>query len=221
MKVQDFIRDFPAPLRVTDTAREARDRFMELSSEIHHLPVLDDEDILVGILDAEALKETPDILQIGLLRFEAPVFVETNAHTFDAAKILAEYHLTILPVTLPNRTYIGLIEFRTLFERLSHLLGIHKSGAVVVVEMPVKDYTLSELIRLLEQNDTKIFSVTSELPEFEGAMARITLKLNTPDATRIRHVLEHYRYRVSEYYDVSNSEELQRRVKELMRYLEV
>ena len=60
---------------------------------------------------------------------------------------------------------------------------------------------------------------TEPLPE---QSVLVTLKLNVGDTARIRAILEHYGYKVSGAFGEAESEEdIQVRVNEFMRYLEV
>ena len=78
-----------------------------------------------------------------------------------------------------------------------------------------------QLVYVVEQNGAKILSVSTDEDAVYSGHVRITLKLNITDATRIRHVLGHYGYHVLSYFDTSSTADLQLRVQELMRYLEV
>jgi len=50
----------------------------------------------------------------------------------------------------------------------------------------------------------------------------VTLKLNTTDTARVRHVLEHQGYRiVASFSEEEDDEEFRNRIQEFMRYLEV
>ena len=81
---------------------------------------------------------------------------------------------------------------------------------------------MSKLVYTIEQNGVRILSIASESPDYEGGKIRVTLKLNVKDASRVRHMLEHYGYHVvATFSDDSTDEDLQLRVQEFMRYLEV
>jgi hypothetical protein len=50
----------------------------------------------------------------------------------------------------------------------------------------------------------------------------VTVKLNATDTARIRHVLEHHGYRVvASFSELEDDNDLQFRIQEFMRYLEV
>jgi predicted transcriptional regulator len=162
-----------------------------------------------------------DLLPLTTFIDEEPVRIEPESHVFEAANVFRAHPQDTLPVVDPDGSYYGVLQRRDVLACLSHMLATHKQGAVLVIEMPSRDYTLGQLVYIIEQNNAKILSISSEIEELEGGSARITLKVNVADATRIRHVLGHYGYHVIEYFDTSTTADLQLRVQALMRYLEV
>ena len=77
------------------------------------------------------------------------------------------------------------------------------------------------LVHAVEQSGVKLLSLTSEISELVGGMARITLKVNTTDTARVRHMLEHYGYTVvGTFNEHMDEKDLHLRVQEFLRYLE-
>ncbi len=208
-------------MRASDTVEAAVEHFGTSASSIRHLPVVDAEGLLLGILPERQLRDVGGALPIGTLPLMPPIFVPPHVHPFEAAALLATHNQSVVAVAEEDRLYLGLLVRSELFGRLSHLLSTDKAGAIVVIEMPAKDYSLSQLVYVIEQNDVKILSVASEIDPVTYGQARLTLKLNVSDTARVRHVLAHYGYYVTEYFDDTTSEDLQLRVQEFMRYLEV
>ena len=74
----------------------------------------------------------------------------------------------------------------------------------------------------IEQSDVKVLSISTEMPADSDGGVRLTVKLNTRDASRVRHLLEHRGYRVvAAFGEDESDEDLLHRVQEFMRYLEV
>lgn len=195
---------------------------MEL--RVRHLPVVDDGDALVGVVSEEQLLESasgPDA-QISTLLGQRPVCASPDTHLFEVTKMMVEHDLTTLPIAEDGLRYVGLVKRHDIFDRFAKMLSTQESGAIVALEEDPRDYSLSKLVYTIEQNGGKILSIASEAPDEEGGKIRVTLKLNVKDATRVRHMLEHYGYHVvATFSDDTNDEDLQLRVQEFMRYLEV
>ena len=76
-------------------------------------------------------------------------------------------------------------------------------------------------IHAIEQNDAKVHSISTEpVDKVEGTI-HVTIKLNTLDAARVRHILEHHGYKITAAYGASEDSDLSGRIQEFMRYLEV
>lgn len=222
MTIRDLISSEASPLKQSDTAEHALGQLMEL--RVRHLPVVDGKGKLVGVISEDQLLELasgPDA-RIDSLLGATPVRAEPDTHLFDVTKTMVEHDLTTLPISESDGTYVGLVKRHDIFNRFAKMLSTQESGAIVALEVDPRDYSLSKLVYTIEQNGVKILSIASETPEDDGGRIRVTLKLNVKDATRVRHMLDHYGYNViATFSDDATDEDLQLRVQEFMRYLEV
>ncbi|WP_022836042.1 CBS domain-containing protein [Salisaeta longa] len=219
MRVRDAIHTETLPLAVDDTVEDALGRLLE--HHVHHLPVVDDEDVLVGVISEDQLMKAagPDAPVEGLL-LARPVSVPPDAHIFDAARTMVEHTLSTVPVTDEAGHYLGLLRRHDIFDQFARMLAAEESGAILALEVDPRDYTLAKLIHVIEQNGAKVCAVASEAQATSTDKIRITLKLNTRDTSRVRHVLEHHGYHVVASFGEEDSE-LVSRVDEFMHYLEV
>lgn len=199
-----------------------------LEQNVLHMPVVDGDNHLVGVLSEELLLSAsgPDAT-IGQLLDEHPaarhpISVSPDTHVFDVTKKFVEHDLTVVPVVEGENRYVGLIRRHDIFYRFARMLSTQERGAILALELDPRDYSLSQLVYTIENNGVKILSIASEPPDSETGMIRVTLKLNTTDAARVRHMLEHYGYHVvASFSEDDTDDELQLRVEEFMRYLEV
>ena len=222
MTIQDLISVEAQPLRPEDSAEHALGLLME--HRVRHLPVVDAEGLLVGVISEDQLLESasgPDAPISSLLGM-APVAAAPDVHLFEVTKLMVEHGLTTLPIADVGRHYVGLVKRHDIFDRFAKMLSTQESGAIVALEEDPRDYSLAKLVHTIEQNGCKILSIASEAPGVEGGKIRVTLKLNVTDASRVRHMLEHYGYHVvAMFSDDTDEEDLRLRVQEFMRYLEV
>lgn len=222
MTIRDLISTSAQPLGPEDTAEHALGLLMEL--RVRHMPVVDESGMLVGVVSEDQLLETasgPEA-KISTVLGPKPVRARPDTHLFDVTKTMVEHDLTTLPVAEEDGRYVGLVKRHDIFNRFAKMLSTQESGAIVALEVDPRDYSLSKLVYTIEQNGVKILSIASETPEDDGGKIRVTLKLNVKDATRVRHMLEHYGYHViATFSDDTDDEDLQLRVQEFMRYLEV
>ena len=219
MKTRDATTSSIPSLSVTDTVETALGLLME--HRINHLPVVDDEGHLAGVLSETRLMdaEGPDD-EVGTLVVGRPVSVPPDAHIFDAARTMVEHDLSTIPVADEDGHYYGLIQRHDIFDKFAQMLSTQQAGAILALEVDPRDYALAKLVHLIEQNDGKVLAVASESPEQASGKIRVTLKLNVRDTSRIRHVLEHHGYHVVASFG-EDEEELEELVEEFVRYLEV
>lgn len=219
MEVRNAINPATPALQVSDTMEDALGLLME--HHVHHLPVVDEEGDLAGVISEERLMdadgpETP----IESLLAARPVSVPPHAHIFDAARAMVEHDLSTLPVADADGRYLGLIRRHDIFDKFAQMLSTQQSGAIVALEVDPRDYALAKLVHIIEQNEAKVLAVASESPEQSTEKIRVTLKLNVKDTSRVRHVLEHHGYHVVASFGEEEGE-LEELVEEFVRYLEV
>jgi len=219
MKAREAINTSTPALEVSDSVEKALGLLME--HRLNHLPVVDADGDLVGILSEERLMdaEGPDA-EIGALLVGRPVSVPPEAHIFDAARAMVDHDLSTIPVADKGGRYHGLIRRHDIFDKFAQMLSTQQSGAIVALEVEPRDYALAKLVHLIEQNEGKVLAVASEEPDESTGKIRVTLKLNVKDTSRIRHVLEHNGYHVVASFGEAEGE-IEELVEEFVRYLEV
>jgi len=221
MIVRSLISQSTPPLKPTDTVGFALGLLKE--SRVRHLPVVNDARELLGVLSEDQLVDSghPDISVLALLGSE-PVRIVEHMHVFDATKKLIEHDLTTLPVVSETGEYLGIVRRHDLFDRFARMMATQEPGAIISLEVNERDALLSQIIYLIEQNDGRVLSLTTERHQEEEGVLGITIKVNVRDITRIRHLLEHNGYKVAAAFgEDEDPEELLDRVQEFLRYLEV
>lgn len=224
MTVQNLLSPDLEPLAPTDSVAQALAHFAEI--DVEHLPVVDDEGRLLALVAENELEEQADpSARLGTLGGLGAVSVGPDVHLFEAASLLAAHHLSVLPVADAEGRYVGLVERHAVFEHFSRMLSTGAPGAILILEVSPRDYSLGRLSHLIEQTDAKILSVSTQTPDeaaFDQTILRITLKLSVTDTSRVRYLLEQNGYRVVAAFNEDDTEvEFERRLQEFMRYLEV
>lgn len=221
MTIDKLISHSVPPLTPTDTVEFALSLLLEL--RVRHLPVVESDGTVVGIVSEERLLDAkgPDA-RVSEFVAAQPVSATTDQHVFDVAKILVRHDLTTLPVLDPSGRYLGVVKRYDIMDQFARMLATHEMGAILALEVSPKDYSLSKLVYSIEQASVQVLSIATEFPEKSEGVVSITLKLNTTETARVRHVLEHQGYRiVASFSEEEDDEEFRHRVQEFMRYLEV
>lgn len=221
MTIEKLITDETTPLRPTDTVEYALGMLMEV--RVRHLPVVDDDRHIVGVVSEDRLLEAdgPEA-PLSTLLDVPPIWIAPTAHVFEVAKVMMEHGLSTVPIASADGTFIGTVRRHDVFEWFARTLATQSQGAILALEVEPRDYALSQLVYAIEQNDVKVLSIATETEDREGGLVHVTLKLNVRDVSRVKHMLEHRGYRVvAAFGEDEDDEDLLNRVQEFMRYLEV
>ena len=114
---------------------------------------------------------------------------------------------------------MGSITNRKLLYTIAKSTSIQSNGGVIVLRMNQNDYQMSEIARIVEDNNTKILSsyITS-IPD--ALQIELTLKLNTMDINSIVKDLERFDYNVSASFNTQETnDDFTDRYESLMRFL--
>jgi CBS domain-containing protein len=218
MTAQSLIAlDIPS-LTLEQTGRDA----FHLLSDYHvkHLPVVDGGK-LMGLLSEEdifnhKLYEPIGEYDLSMLRRFA---VLENEHVFEVMRVMGENRLTVIPVVDESGNYLGLVSQNDLLRFFASSASFTESGAVLVLEMPRRDYSLAAITRIVEEEDVKVLNafVTSTL---DPENVEVTLKLNRHDLSRVIASLERHSYEVKQIFgEVEHADGMRERYESFMNYL--
>lgn len=151
-----------------------------------------------------------------------PYVLTPDLHIWDAAGKMFRDDKSVAFVTDQENVYSGTVLESDLTALLGQLFNIEDSGAVVMVEVPSRDYSLSDIVRIIELESVKILGIGVQFTDNEQGLYRISIKLNQQDATKVIHVLNRYGYIITSETKTEESDDyLHERADELMRYLSI
>jgi acetoin utilization protein AcuB len=221
MTAEDLINHSIPVLRPTDSVNRALEVMQDCGIrqlamvENGELKALFDEDLLLNWLN--------DDDELGALSLENQL-ISGNIfqHIYELISLSNSHHLQILPILDEDNSYIGSIVVAEMLSRFAEQLGVQESGAVVVLKMNSYNYSLTDISRLVESNNTKIISSFFANNPTEIDKATLTIKLNRTDISPIIATFERFGYDVeSTYADIGTENLDQNRLNSLLRYLEV
>jgi acetoin utilization protein AcuB len=220
MTAFDLIAQDVPELSFDQTGRDAFHMFNDY--HVRHLPVVDDKR-LVGILSEEDifnhnLYDQLSTYDFSMVRHHA---VRADEHLFDVMRIMGEHRLTAIPVIDEAGEYLGMITQSTLLNKFSTITAFAEQGGIIVLEMDRREYSLSILARMIEEENARILStMVSSTPDSE--LLEVTVKINREDLVRIVSAMERHGYTVKgAYLDDPLSEGLKDRYNALMHYLDM
>ena len=187
---------------------------------VNHLAVVRNS-FYLGILSEKEIlswNKTDEFIDEHLTELTAPSVIGSQ-HLFDILQTVELNNLSVIPVLDEEKHYLGAITNRKLLYTVAKSTGIQSIGGMLVLQMKENDYSMSEIARIIESNDTKILSsyITS-IPDAQ--MLELTLKLNKVDITAIVKDFERFDYTITASYNRNNQEEdFMERYESLMRFL--
>jgi len=195
MIAEELINQMIPPLKVSDSAEKAK-KWME-EFRLTQLPVVENNNFL-GFLEEQALYEKDDfsgpISNIRLVNKE--LVVKPSSHFYDVIKLASKNKLQIVPVVNEDSKFVGVISVNETSFAMAQMFATQGPGGIIVLSMLDKDYSLSQISRLVEANDAKILSSFVSNDELDPNKIKLTLKLNRTDLTRIIATFERYDYKI-------------------------
>lgn len=208
-------------LKLTDAVSTALDWMEEY--ETRQL-IVAEADEYRGIVSEEILMDVLDDSQLisEVIRQHQEVFATEDQHVYELLRLANQFRLKVIPVLHEDNTLAGTILVGELLGRFADVLGVQEKGAVLVLKVNERDYSLSEISRLIESNGTKVISsyYTTSTTYNSPEDSRLTLKLNRTNITPIVATLERFGYDIREAHANDPIESVdQERLDMLLRYL--
>lgn len=220
MTAKELISVDVLPLKASDTGLVAMHWFDEF--RVTHLPVISDSQLL-GLISED------DVYAAGT--FEEPIWsyqlqlqnvsILQSRHIYEVMKIFSDYKLTTLPVVDDKGAYLGLITLASLVEKMAVTAAVNNPGGILVLETNVNDYSMTEVSRIVEENDAKILSLYVSSPA-DSTRVELTLKLNKIDIQPVIQAFLRYDYTIkASFFESDYFDNLRDRYDMLMTYLNV
>jgi len=217
---RDLISDDIPPLKTSDTGMKA----LAWMDEFHvtHLPIVNHTEFLGLISESDVLDLNNPHEPIGAhsLSLNNP-YVRDYQHFYDVLKVISTLKLTLVPVLDENDKYLGIIPLSKLLGELANMASIKEPGGLLVLELNINDYSLSEIARIVESNDCKILSLYISSP-IDSTKLEVTLKINRIDLSAVIQTFERFNYIVkASFHESIQDDSLNERFEGLMNLLDL
>lgn len=191
--------------------------------KVSHLPVVKEDEYLGLISDKTIydLNLTEESIEKQVIQLHSP-HIHEDKHIFEAASVMYNLGLTVLPVLNEANSFVGTITLTDIWKGIASLLSLNEPGGIIILNVPEHNFSLSEISQIIESNDTRILSlVTHKLSGSE--VLNITMKLDKLDLSAVLQTFERYSYQVaSVFMDDSLLHDLyEDRLEQFLRYLNI
>jgi len=218
---EKLISDSLTSVNSADTGRKALNS-MDVY-RVSHIPVVDDSKFLGLVSDKLIydlnLIDLPIKSQIDKLNTS---HVHRKQHIFEVAILMYKLKLSVLPVLDTDHYYLGAITLYDLARRFAKLFSLEETGGVIILEMNVNNYSLSEISQIVESNDIKILSCFLDRKHGTNNLD-VILKLDNDELSPLIQAFIRYDYNVKAVYlDQSELKDLYKdRFDQFMKFMNI
>src|SRR5690606_31469819 len=126
----------------------------------------------------------------------------------------------VLVVLNAEMHYSGMLMMDDVFSGLSAMPFISEPGAIMIVEVSQKQFSISEIAKIAESNNARIIGLV--VTGYQGEKIQIALKLIAENLASVGETFERFNYTVLFKFFNDEKEDLMKdRLDMLMKYLDI
>lgn len=218
MLTRDLISNSVPYLHKNDKVYHA----LQLMNDYHvvHLPVVEDDHYL-GIISEEQLLQSDDENTIEELQVtDGTTSVQASDHFLKAIQTAVVNKLSIVPV-VEEKHLLGIVTYNDLLRNASEFMSLNEPGALIVLELESKNYSFTEINRIVESNGAQITQLNT-LTDPETGIMQVTIRVSKMEVSDLISTFQRYEYNVKYYFGEELYEnELRTNYDNLMNYLKL
>ncbi|HLT07823.1 MAG TPA: CBS domain-containing protein [Cyclobacteriaceae bacterium] len=221
MQAYQLINNMIPPLKPSDRVKMGLTWMEEIRTNV--LPVVEGGRFKGMITDEMIYNLNQPDMSIGDVEMDTiGCYVYGDKHIYDVLKVSSEFHLTMVAVLDRNNVYEGVVTIEDAIAAFADTLSIQTSGGVLILSMPMTEYSLYEIARVIESENAKILSSFITSDPLDENKIKVTIKVDRPELRHIKATLERFGYKVIDHYqeEVAISRE-QDRLGNLLRFLDI
>jgi CBS domain-containing protein len=218
LEITDYINNDFKAIKSSDSIESVMDFFEE--SRFSHFPVVD-EGVYIGCISSEEV-ETYDLSKkISDYSYSLKGFyVRTNLFWIDVLEVFSRNNTTVIPVLDEENNYVGYYEITEVIRNFYDTPFVKDFGGVIIVEKSILDFTMSQVVQIVESNGGKILGlyVSNTTPD----KVQVTIKIVLGGMNEILQTFRRYGYDIiSEYKEDVFLNNLKDRSDYLEKYLSI
>jgi CBS domain-containing protein len=218
LEITDYINNDFKAIKSSDSIESVMDFFEE--SRFSHFPVVD-EGVYIGCISSEEV-ETYDLSKkISDYSYSLKGFyVRTNLFWIDVLEVFSRNNTTVIPVLDEENNYVGYYEITEVIRNFYDTPFVKDFGGVIIVEKSILDFTMSQVVQIVESNGGKILGlyVSNTTPD----KVQVTIKIVLGGMNEILQSFRRYEYDIiSEHKEDIFLNDLKDRSAYLDKYLNI
>lgn len=221
MIAEELINPMIPALRPTDTAEKAIIWMEELKT--NQLPVIEEKSYK-GLLSEDMILEGND-LDKKIRDFKLTgenCYVNDDQHLFDIIRVSKEYDSELVAILDENNDFLGVSGYEDTIKAFSNTLSVQGPGGILVLHMRAIDYSMAEISRLVESDDTKILGFYLSEDISDPNFVNLTIKLNKENLNTLVATFERFDYQVAaRFSDREKIDAEKERLDNLLNFLNI
>ena len=222
MQAKELISDIFTAVNLSDIGEKALERMDFFKTS--HIPLIDKDSNYFGLISENEIYDF-SLLQTQFSKFNKVLirpYVNDYQHIYDVVNLFSSFNISVLPVLNSNKKYIGSICVSELIKHLKKFFGEENLGVIFTIDLSVRDYSLTQISQIIEENNAKILSLFTSTKK-DSSKLELTIKINTFDFSSIRQSLERYGYSVKSSFSKNDkvNDLINEKYEEFMNYLNI
>lgn len=175
---------------ITITGGTTVQQALKIVSELNlcHLPVLDADDALVGIVSEKELLRANPADEVGNIMTQELITVTEYTAMEEAARIMADHRISSLPVMRDDKL-VGIITEADLFQVFVELLGAREAGVRLTMLVPEEKGMLASLTSEIADMDGNILALGTFKGE-DPTNRMVTVKVAGVPSEKLAAIME-------------------------------
>jgi predicted transcriptional regulator len=218
LEITDYINNDFKAINSSDSIESVIDLFEE--SRFSHFPVIEDG-VYIGCISSEEVETFDSSKKVSDYRYALKgFFARTSMFWVDVLDVFSRNSTTVIPVLSDENTYVGYYEITEVIHNFYETPFVKEHGGVIIVEKSILDFTMSQVVQIVESNEGKILGlyVSNTSPD----KVQVTIKIVLGGMNEILQTFRRYGYDIiSEYKEDVFLNNLKDRSDYLEKYLSI
>ncbi|TAF65166.1 MAG: CBS domain-containing protein [Cytophagales bacterium] len=221
MTAEELINQMIPPLKTTDSLEKALKWMEEL--KISQLPVVENNQYK-GLVSEELIFAKTDnqhiVADLPLIAPEVKAYY--HQHFYEILKLANSHAVEVVAIMDEANQFLGVVTVNDTLVAFADSTALQEPGGILVLLLDPRDYSLSEISRLIESNNAKILSTYINQNSQDKNKINVTIKTNVLDLSRIIATFERFGYQIIAKFQTNDSVDTDKeRLEMLLKYLNI
>lgn len=217
-EISHYITNDYKAIDIAETIADVQDFLHE--SNFSHFPIIEN-DIYIGNIVCHDIETFDSNKQVFDYKYSLEgFFARSSMDWFDVLAVFAKNNSNIVPVLNDDNKYVGYYESNSIMAVFHETPFLKESGEIIIVKKNIADYSLSQIVQIVESNNGKLLGVF--ISNANLTHVEVTIKINLGPINEIIQTFRRYDYEIiSENFEDNFSQTLKENADYFDRYLNI